>query len=81
MGVVDTFKLGHLTCSKLIFYGKIGNFHINRIFFIISGEHIKKLVFDFFFTQSSTVHGWYLALNAICIALSPVLYRTGDLSL
>ena len=35
--------LGHFTCSKLIFYGRIGNFHINRIIFIISGEHyIKK---------------------------------------
>ena len=35
--------LGHLTCSKLIFYGRIGNFHISKIIFIISGEHyIKK---------------------------------------
>ena len=41
--------LGHFTCSKLIFYGRIGNFHINRIIFIILGEHyIKKLGFQFF---------------------------------
>ena len=38
--------LGHLTCSKLIFYGRIGNFHISKIIFIISGEHyIKNLFF------------------------------------
>ena len=38
--------LGHLTCSKLIFYWRIGNFHISKIIFIISGEHyIKKSVF------------------------------------
>ena len=35
--------LGHLTCSKLIFYGRIGYFHISKKIFIISGEHyIKK---------------------------------------
>ena len=38
--------LGHFTCSKLIFYGRIGNYHTNKIIFIISGEHyIKKLGF------------------------------------
>ena len=41
--------LGHFTCSKLIFYERISNFHINRIIFIILGEHyIKKLGFQFF---------------------------------
>ena len=49
--------LGHFTCSKRIFYGWIGNFCINRIFFIILGDHsIKKLVFEFFWPNLVLCH-------------------------
>ena len=55
--------LGHFTCSKLIFYGRIGNFHINRIIFIILGEHyIKKSDFNFFYPKYCVVY-----TNKVCI--------------